>query len=83
MVGCIIGSWDAILKISTQGVLWTVGRGNDISHHPIRDIDLSIIAMICSNIFYVKDKVFSCSKKQNYKINKIKFKILIIDSLKS
>ena len=25
-----------------------VGRGNDISHHSIRDIDLSIIAMTCA-----------------------------------
>ena len=36
---------------------WTVGRGNDISHHSIRDLDLSSIAMICSNIFYAKQGI--------------------------
>ena len=29
---------------------WMVGRGNDISHHSIKDIDLSITAMIYKNI---------------------------------
>ena len=38
---------------------WTVGRGNDINHHSIRDIDLLIITMICNNIFNAKQKVFS------------------------
>ena len=31
MIDCIIGSWDAILRISAHGH-WTVGRGNDIRH---------------------------------------------------
>ena len=37
---------------------WTVRRGNEISHHSIRDIDLSIIGMIlCSNIFNAKQGI--------------------------
>ena len=41
---------------------WTVGRGNDIRHHSIRDVDLLIIAMICNNIFNAKHLVFSRKK---------------------
>ena len=56
MVDCIIGSWGTIFKISAHG-WWD--RGNDMSHHSIRDVDLLIIAMICNIIFNAKHKVFS------------------------
>ena len=46
------------MKISTR----TVGRGNDISHLSIRDIDLSIIAMKFNNIV-TRNMSYSVEKK--------------------
>ena len=43
---------------------WTVGRGNDISHHSIRDLDPSSIATIYNNIFDAKNKVVNKEGKK-------------------
>ena len=62
---------------------WTVGRGNDIDHHSVRDIDLSIIAVICNNIFNAKHLGIQLKiqlkkfKKKNLFINNRKSKIII------
>ena len=56
MIDCIIGSWDAVLKISARGP-WDEGMIAAITP-TVRDIDLSIIAMICNNIVNAKHTVF-------------------------
>ena len=53
---CIIGSRDAILKISAHG-RWDEGMISTIT--PIKDVDPSIIAMIYNNIYSVRYMVFS------------------------
>ena len=56
MTDCIVGSCDASLKIDVCTSM--VGQGNYISHHSIRDIDLSIIAMISYVITFLKQNIW-------------------------
>ena len=61
---CIIGSWEAIFKVSAHG--WTVaGQGSDIGHRSVRDVDSNLSNVdvvlyrrhcdICGDVFFISE----------------------------